>query len=104
MCTDKDEGKPNLVSLSEFPLSYWNEDETVWVQPPVKINHGDLVDIKYVGRQTILGRYIGKGLGVAELFHYAKGLTYHTGKVTNRSLDGNPRLISDENLLKYIED
>mgnify|MGYP001603978112 CR=1 FL=1 len=65
--------------------------------------HGDLVNIEY-GNQTVLGRYIGKGLGVAEFWNYSTGISYHIGKVMNRGLDGNPRLISDEKLFEFIED
>lgn len=82
--------------------SYWNSGE--WKQPPVKIKHGDLVDVKCENYSIMLGRYIGKGLGVVELHNYATGVSYHIGKVISRGLDRNPRLISDEKLLKFIED
>ena len=83
--------------------NYWNEKQTKWKQPPVKIKHGDLVDIEY-GTQTVLGKYIGKGLGVAEFYNYSTGIKHHIGKVISRGLDRNPRLISDVELFKYIED
>jgi hypothetical protein len=76
-----------------------------WKQPPVKIKHGDLVDIKheeYLG--TMLGRYIGKGYGVVELYNYSDGLKYIVGKVVSRGLDNNPRLISNEKLLEFIKE
>jgi hypothetical protein len=83
--------------------SYWNEDDTVWKQPPTKIKHGDLVDVEY-GNGTVFGRYIGKGMGVVEFYNYAVGVTHHIGKVRSRGLDRNPRLISDKDLFDYIDD
>ena len=82
---------------------FWCGDE--WKQPPVRIKHGDLVDVKadgYLG--TMLGRYIGKGYGVVELYNYATGVKHVVGKVESRGLDGNPRLISDEELFDFIKD
>lgn len=81
---------------------YWRSGE--WKQPPVKIKHGDLVDVKCENYPIMLGRYIGKGLGVVELYNYATGIHYHIGKVISRGLDRNPRLISDEKLFEFIED
>ena len=82
---------------------YWVEDE--WKQPLVKIKHGDLVDIKHEGYLGImLGRYIGKGYGVVELYNYATGIKYVVGKVESRGLNRNPILISDENLFDFIND
>ena len=83
--------------------SYWVDGE--WIQPPVRIKHGDLVDVEvdgYLG--TLLGRYIGKGYGVVELHDYSEGIKHIVGKVISRGLDHNPRLISDEELLNYIND
>ena len=82
--------------------NYWSSGE--WKQPPVKIKHGDLVDVKVDNYPIMLGRYIGKGLGVVELYNYHKGISYHIGKVTTRGLNQNPRLISDEKLFEFIED
>jgi len=81
---------------------YWISGE--WKQPPVKIKHGDLVDVKCENYPIMLGRYIGKGMGVVELYNYASGISYHIGKVTSRGLDANPRLISDEKLFEFIQD
>ena len=81
---------------------YWSSGE--WKQPPVKIKHGDLVDVKCENYPIMLGRYIGKGLGVVELYNYATGVSYHIGNVVSRGLDRNPRLISDENLFEFIND
>jgi hypothetical protein len=81
---------------------YWVSGE--WKQPPVKIKHGDLVDVKVDNYPIMLGRYIGKGLGVVELYNYHKGISYHIGKVTTRGLDKRPRLVSDEKLFEFIED
>ena len=84
---------------------HWNDDFTEWKQPPVKIKHGDLVDVKlenYPGLQ--LGRYIGKGKGAVVFNNYSKGDSFHVGYVMNRGLDLNPKLISDEKLFEYIED
>lgn len=83
--------------------SYWVGDE--WIQPPVKIKHGDLVEVKcegYLGE--LLGRYIGKGYGVVELYNYSTGIKYVVGKVITRGFNRNPRLISDENLFEFIKD
>ena len=52
----------------------------------------------------MLVRYIGKGLGVVELYNNATGVSYHIGKVKTRGLDRNPRLISDEKLFEFIND
>ncbi len=82
----------------------WNKAKTVWTQPPVPIYHGDLVNIEYDGYQSITGRYIGKGYGIAELYRYDISVTYHIGKVTGRGIDMNPRLISDEDLMYFIKD
>ena len=82
---------------------YWVGDE--WIQPPVRIQHGDLVDItaeNYLG--TMLGRYIGKGYGVVELYNYATGIKYVIGKVHSRGIDRNPRLVPYEKLLELIFD
>lgn len=81
---------------------YWSSGE--WKQPPAKIEHGDLVDVKCENHPIMLGRYIGKGLGVVELYNYDTGISYHIGKVMTRGLDRNPRLISDEKLFEFIED
>lgn len=82
---------------------YWFENE--WIQPPVKIKHGDLVYIEAEGYiTTLLGRYIGKGYGVVELYNYATGIKYVVGKVVSRGSDNNPRLISDEKLFEFIND
>lgn len=81
---------------------YWISGE--WKQPPVKIKHGDLVDVKCENYPIMLGRYIGKGMGVVELYNYATGISYHIGKVISRGLDRNPRLISDEKLFEFIQD
>ncbi len=77
-----------------------------WKQPPVKIKHGDLVDVDLKGflGDSFLGRYIGKGYGIVEFYNYATGVKHHIGKVVGRGLDRNPRLISDEELFNYIED
>ena len=86
--------------------SYWNKKQTKWKQPPVKIKHGDLVDVDlkdFMG-ERFLGRYIGKGYGVVEFYNYATGVKHHIGKVVGRGLDRNPRLISDEELFNRIED
>jgi hypothetical protein len=92
----------------KFPEIYWTDNDNVWIQPPVDIKHGDLVDVdgegKYGFGQTFLGRYIGKGMGIVEFYNYATGITYHIGKVRSRGYNKNPRLISDENLLKFIKD
>lgn len=81
---------------------YWESGE--WKQPPVEIKHGDLVDIECENYPIMLGRYIGKGMGVVELHNYSTGVSYHIGKVVSRGLDRNPRLISDEKLLEFIKD
>jgi hypothetical protein len=81
---------------------YWKSGE--WKQPPVKIKHGDLVDVKCENYPIMLGRYIGKGMGVVELYNYATGISYYIGKVISRGLDRNPRLISDEKLFEFIQD
>lgn len=52
----------------------------------------------------MLGRYIGKGMGVIELYNYVTGVSHHIGKVVSRGLDRNPRLISDEKLFEFIKD
>jgi hypothetical protein len=81
---------------------YWVSNE--WKQPHVEIKHGDLVNVQCDNYPIMLGRYIGKGLGVVELYNYARGVSYHIGKVVSRGLDKNPRLISDEKLFEFIED
>lgn len=81
---------------------YWESGE--WKQPPVPIKHGDLVDIKCENYPIMLGRYIGKGMGVVELYNYSTGTSYHIGKVVSRGLDRNPRLISNEKLFEFIQD
>ena len=81
---------------------YWESGE--WKQPTVKIKHGDLVDIKCENYPIMLGRYIGKGMGVVELYDYSTGTSYHIGKVVSRGLDRNPLLISDEKLFEFIQD
>ena len=83
---------------------YWINGK--WKQPPVKITHGDLVDVicEGYGCLPLLGRYIGKGYGVVELNNYITGTTHIIGKVIGRGLDRNPRLISDENLFAFIKD
>jgi hypothetical protein len=100
------------VNDSNFMFSrfsdYWNEDKTEWKQPPVRIKHGDLVDV-YIDEKGILssiylGRYIGKGLGVVTFYDYSEGQSYHIGKVVGRGWDKNPRLVTDEELFNFIED
>lgn len=82
---------------------YWNSGE--WKQPPVRIRHGDFVDIEHENYSgTMLGRYIGKGYGVVELSNYSTGIKYVIGKVVSRGLDRNPGLISDEKLFEFIID
>jgi hypothetical protein len=85
-----------------IPDSYWVGN--TWIQPPVKIEHGDLVDVGCDNYPTMLGRYIGKGYGVVELYDYSSGIKHVIGKVLSRGLDRNPRLISDEKLLEFVED
>ena len=59
-------GKQTLIDND-----YWESGE--WKQPPVKIKHGDLVDIRHEDYPVpLIGRYIGKGYGVVELYHYSK--------------------------------
>ncbi len=91
-----------MDSLKNY--SYWNEDKTEWKQPPVKIKHGDLVEIEYGEHNTVLGRYVGKGKGVAIIPDYSKGDTFHIGIVKHRGLNLNPRIVSDEELFNFIED
>lgn len=94
--------EPNILQTMDFNDSYWNKDGTVWKQPPVRIKHGDLVDIEYKGMPfTVLGRYIGKGMGVAKI---SSGSGIHIGKVICRGLDLNPPLVSDEELFNHIND
>lgn len=81
---------------------YWRSGQ--WKQPAVKIKHGDLVDVKCDNYPIMLGRYIGKGMGVVELYNYANGTSYHIGKVVSRGFDGNPKLVSDEKLFEFIQD
>jgi hypothetical protein len=82
---------------------YWVGDE--WIQPPTRIKHGDLVNIEHEEYlPTMLGRYIGKGYGVVELYNYATGTKHVVGKVVSRGLDMNPRLISDKKLFEFIKD
>ena len=85
-----------------FDNDYWKSGE--WVQPPVKIKHGDLVDVDCENYPIMLGRYIGKGFGVVELYNYSTGISCHVGKVVSRGLDRNPRLVSDEKLFEFIQD
>ena len=95
-----------LNSNNDFPKNFWVNGK--WKQPPVKIKHGDLVDVeldvKGILKSNYLGRYIGKGMGVVEFYNYATGTKHYIGKVVGRGLDRNPRLISDEELLNLIED
>ena len=86
--------------------TYWNEDFTIWKQPPVKIKHGDLVDVRIdtKGIGEYLGRYIGKGKGVVVFHDYSTGDSYHIGNVISRGLDKNPKLVSDEELFNFIVD
>lgn len=81
---------------------YWTNGE--WIQPPTLIKHGDLVDIKADNYPVMLGRYIGKGYGVVELYNYHTGVKYVIGKVMSRGLSSDPRLISDEKLFEFIKD
>lgn len=94
---EKNENKWTLIDND-----YWKSGE--WKQPPVLIKHGDLVDIKCENYPIMLGRYIGKGMGVVELYNYSTGTSYHIGKVVSRGSDRNPRLISDEKLFEFIKD
>lgn len=99
-----DDGKEeeNVINI---PLDcFWLSGK--WKQPPVKIKHGDLVDVTHEDYPmgTMLGRYIGDGYGVVELYNYATGITYVRGKVTGRGYNRNPRLISDEKLFEFISE
>lgn len=94
------EAKENEQTLIDN--DFWSSGE--WKQPPVKIKHGDLVDVKVDNYPMMLGRYIGKGYGVVELYNYHSGIEYVIGKVTTRGLNRNPRLISDEKLFEFIQD
>ena len=81
----------------------WSSGE--WVQPPVPIKHGDVVEVECDNySSTLVGRYIGKGYGIVELYDYTKGTHYVTGHVVGRGINKNPRLISDEKLLQYIKE
>jgi len=81
----------------------WSSGE--WVQPPVPIKHGDVVEVECDNySSTLVGRYIGKGCGIVELYDYTKGTHYVTGHVVGRGINKNPRLISDEKLLQYIKE
>ena len=80
---------------------FWNKRKTKWKQPPVPIKVGDLVDIEYRG-DSVLGRYIGRGKGVAIVSTPDKELV--EGYVCGRGFDRNPELISDEQLLNLLED
>lgn len=82
--------------------NYWVNGE--WIQPPVPIKHGELVEVKADNYPPMLGRYIGKGYGIVELYNYATGTTYVKGKVITRGINRNPHLVSDEILLEFIED
>jgi hypothetical protein len=55
--------KPDEADEMLFKPLFWNKERTQWTQPPVKIKHGDLVEIEYPTGITVLGRYIGKGMG-----------------------------------------
>ena len=81
----------------------WSSGE--WIQPPVPIKHGDMVEVECDNySSTLVGRYIGKGCGIVELYDYTKGTHYVIGHVVGRGLNKNPRLISDEKLLQYIKE
>jgi len=86
------------------PLNYyWSRGK--WKQPPVKIKHGDLVYITHKDYiVSMLGRYIGDGYGVVELYDYSTGIKHVVGKVEGRGMNKNPRLISDEKLFEFIND
>ena len=97
------DGARELIEPLGFDDYYWNSGE--WKQPPVKIKHGDLVDIRHEDYPVpLIGRYIGKGYGVVELYHYSKETKHVVGKVYSRGLDRNPRLVSDEVLFQFIKD
>lgn len=49
------------------------------------------MDVKYNNYLTMLGKYIGNGMGVIELYNYT--IVYHIGKVT-----------PIEKLLEFIND
>lgn len=89
-------------SLFKCTRYYWVDDK--WIQPPVRIKHGDLVDIKCENYPIMLGRYIGKGYGVVELYNYSTGVEHVIGKVVSRGIDNNPRLVSDEILFDFIKE
>ena len=91
--------KKNLLKSD----SYWNKTRTKWKQPPTIIKHGDLVDIEY-NTTTVIGRYIGKGKGVAIIPNYSTGDVFHIGYVVSRGIDMNPRQVSDEQLFEFIQD
>lgn len=90
----------------EFPRSFWVDDR--WIQPPVRVKIGDLVDVelnvKGILSGNYLGRYIGRGMGVVVFYNYATGEKQYIGRVVGRGIDRNPRLISDTELLELIED
>ena len=87
-----DEQKEKETQNSLTLDCYWIDDK--WIQPPVRIKHGDLVEITADGYfSTMTGRYIGKGYGIVELYDYSKGVTNVIGKVVSRGIDHNPRLI-----------
>jgi len=87
-----------IVKLSNCHL--WNKKRTKFIQPPVPIKFGDFVDIEYTTpSQTVLGRYIGKGMGAA-ICHSEVFIGY----VVSRGIDNNPRQLSDEELMKLYED
>lgn len=117
--TDISVGKDNKIKVIELSESnnldkeiesddkltfnhYWNKSKMIWKQPPVKIKHGDLVEIEY-GHSVVLGRYIGKGYGVAEISKNGE-TTRSIGRVVSRGVDNNPKLVSDQVLLEYIKE
>jgi len=86
-------------------IGFWNEDKTIWTQPPVDIKHGDLVELEYgSGTQTVIGRYIGKGYGVAKFHNYATGDRFEVTKVVHRGYNLNPLLVTNEELFNFIKD
>ena len=52
----------------------WSSGE--WVQPPVPIKHGDMVEVECDNySSTLVGRYIGKGCGIVNYTTIQRGLT-----------------------------